>query len=59
MAKSTRKEILDALHEENQNSLREWQRKLEQATEQVAYWERQVQASSTLATRAMLESWKE
>lgn len=41
-----------------QEQVASWQRKLEEAKSQLKYWEMQLDATSTLSTRLMLESWK-
>ena len=51
-------EMLERLSKHDQEKLKEWQQKLEQAKTQVEYWQRQADHSSALAIRSIMASWK-
>ena len=51
-------ETLERISKHDQEKLKEWQQKLEQAKTQVEYWQRQADHSSALAIRSIMASWK-
>lgn len=52
------RETLERISKHDQERLKEWQQKLEQAKTQVEYWQRQADHSSALTIRSIMASWK-
>jgi hypothetical protein len=51
-------DTLERIAKYDQEKLKEWELKLEQARTQVEYWKRQTDHSSALAIRSIMASWK-